>query len=195
MELGRCKEALESHERAIALQPGYAEAWSDRGNTLARLKHHEPALESYGQAIALRPDYATAHLNRALCTLLLGDYASGWGEYEWRWQDERREKYRRDFAQPLWLGAQHLQGKTILLHSDQGLGDTLHFCRYAQLVAASGAKVILEVQPELLPLLAGLQGVAPALAKGSALPPFDFHCPLLARADCLYAGAIRNAAD
>ncbi|MEQ1935217.1 MAG: hypothetical protein ABL962_15255, partial [Fimbriimonadaceae bacterium] len=81
--------------------------------------------------------------------------------------------------QQLWLGNAPLEGKTILLHSEQGYGDTLHFCRYAKLVAALGARVILEVQPTLLPLLANLEGTHQVIPKGDALPHFDYHCPLL----------------
>ena len=80
--------------------------------------------------------------------------------------------------QPLWLGETPLAGKTILLHAEQGLGDTVQFARYAPLLARAGAKVVLEVQPELKALLAGLDGVAAVVARGEPLPPFDVHCPL-----------------
>ena len=83
----------------------------------------------------------------------MGDFARGWQEYEWRWKLEQRDNGRRDFQQPLWLGGETLEGRTILLHSELGLGDTLLFCRYAKEVAGLGAKVVLEVQPPLLPLL------------------------------------------
>ena len=178
-DLDRHNEALVSFERAIALKPDFAEAYYNRGNTLRELRRHTDALVSYQRAIALRPDYASAHWNLADCHLLLGDFANGWKEYEWRWKLNQREHGKRDFAQPLWSGAQPLKGRKVLLHSEMGLGDTLLFCRYAKEVAALGAQVVLEVQPPLLLLLAGLEGVAGTVPHGAPLPAFDYHCPLL----------------
>jgi len=178
-ELNRFSEALKSYERAIALKPDYAEAFYNRGNVLRDLHRHRQAIDSYERALALKPDYASAHWNLADCRLLLGDFALGWQEYEWRWKLEQRDNARRDFRQPLWLGEESLEGRTILLHSELGLGDTLLFCRYATAVASLGGKVILEIQPPLLPLLADLEGVTQAVARGAPLPPFDCHCPLM----------------
>ena len=178
-ELDRPAEALESHDRGIALKPDYAEAFYNRGNALRDLHRHGEAVESYERALALKPDYASAHWNLADCRLLLGDFARGWQEYEWRWKLEQRDNGRRDFQQPLWLGGETLEGRTILLHSELGLGDTLLFCRYAKEVAGLGAKVVLEVQPPLLPLLADLEGVTQAMPRGALLPEFDYHCPLM----------------
>ena len=178
-ELNRPAEALQSHERAIAFSPKYAEAFYNRGNVLRDLNRHVEAIDSYERALALKPDYAAAHWNLADCCLLLGDFARGWQEYEWRWKLAQRENAVRNFQQPLWLGAQALQGRTILLHSELGLGDTLQFCRYATAVAALGARVILEVQPTLLPLLADLEGVVQTVPRGAPLPAFDYHCPLM----------------
>jgi len=177
-ELDRPAEALESCERSTALAPNYAEAFYNRGNAFRDLNRHEEAIDSYERAIALKPDYADAHWNLADCRLLLGDFAHGWQEYEWRWKLEQRGNARQEFQQPLWLGAQPLEGRTILLHTELGQGDTLHFCRYAKRVAALGAKVVLEVQPALLPLLADLEGVTQAVPRGAPLPAFDYHCPL-----------------
>jgi len=178
-DLQRPAEALRSYERALALKPDYAEAYNNRGNALGDLKRPEEALRSYEQAIALEPDYASAHWNLALCRLLLGDFALGWQGYEWRLKQDQHTGQGRDFVQPLWLGAQALKDKTILLHSEQGLGDTLQFCRYATEVAALGANVLLEVQPSLAQLLADLEGVTQVLQKDSPLPAFDYHCPLM----------------
>jgi Tetratricopeptide repeat len=178
-DLERHAEALASFERAIALRPGYARAFYNRGNSLRELHRHRDAVDSFERAIALEPDYASAHWNLADCHLLLGDFARGWSEYEWRWKLKQREAVRRDFPQPLWLGSSPLKGRTILLHSEMGLGDTLLFCRYAKEVAALGAKVVLEVQPALFPLLANLEGAAEVLPVGAALPDFDCHCPLM----------------
>jgi hypothetical protein len=113
--------------------------------------------------------------------LFQGDFDRGWRGYEWRWKNARRLGIGevRNFKQPLWLGEESIAGKRLLLHSEAGLGDTVHFCRYVTLSAARGATVLLEVQPPLLGLLANLEGVSQVIAKGSPLPPFDYHCPLL----------------
>jgi tetratricopeptide (TPR) repeat protein len=178
-ELDRPADALEDYERALTLNPDDAETLYNRGNALRDLHRHAEAIDSYERALALEPDHASAHWNLADCRLLLGDFARGWTEYEWRWRLPQRKEARRDFQQPLWLGSPTPEGRTILLHSELGFGDTLQFCRYATKVAALGAKVILEVQPALLPLLTGLEGVAQVIAQGASLPEFDFYCPLM----------------
>ena len=178
-ELDRSVEALQSHERALLISPDLAEAHYNRGNALRELHRHRDAIASYERALALKPDHASAHWNLADCLLLTGEFARGWQHYEWRWKLADRRDSARDFSAPLWLGAQPLAGKTILLHSELGLGDTILFCRYATRVAALGAKVILEAQPSLVPVLIGLEGVALTLPRGAPLPEFDFHCPLM----------------
>lgn len=177
--LQRPDEALQAYDRAIALNPLHAQAHSDRGNVLEELRRLDEAQTSYEQAIALQPDHAQAHWNRSLLLLLKGDFERGWPLYEWRWEDPRLAASRRRWQQPQWTGQSSLAGKTVLLHAEQGLGDTLQFCRYAALVQQLGAQVLLEVQPPLVPLLRGLAGVDHLFGKGDDLPPFDFHCPLL----------------
>jgi tetratricopeptide (TPR) repeat protein len=179
-ELSRLDDALENYDRAIALKPDYAEAYGNRGNVLKDLKQFEAAVDNYERAVTIRPEYASAHLGYSLTLLSMGDFRRGWEEYEWRWKSEKLHSKtdKRNFSKPLWLGVEPLQGKTILLYAEQGLGDTLQFCRYAKLVSNLGARVVLEVQPTLLDLLATLDGPAQVLAKGSALPAFDYQCPL-----------------
>jgi tetratricopeptide (TPR) repeat protein len=174
---GREQDALAAYEGALSAAPNYPSAWTNRGMALAALNRHRDALASYDRALALAPDNADVHFNRALSLLTIGDYAQGLVEYEWRWKREGAGS-RRDLRKPLWLGERPLAGKTILLHAEQGLGDTLMFVRYAPLLARMGARVVLEVQPELKNLLAGLEGVSSIAAHGEPLPPFDVHCPL-----------------
>lgn len=178
-QLGHMAEALASYDAALAIQPAYWEVLGNRGNVLQKLNRYEEACTSYENALALNPSFADAHWNLGLCRLTCGDFANGWPEIEWRWQTREFNAHRRDFSQPLWLGDRSISGKTILLHAEQGLGDTLQFCRYAPMVAALGATVLLEVQGALRPLLGGLDGVSELLVQGEALPAFDFHCPLL----------------
>ena len=179
LDLDRPAEALESCERALALDPGDANAHYHRGNALRDLDRLDEAVASFERAVELSPRHAAAHWNLADGLLMRGDFARGWEEYEWRWTLESRSSLRRELPGPLWLGEPPLEGRTILLHSELGLGDTLQFCRYAGEVARRGAKVVLEVQVPLVPLLRTLEGPAQVLPKGSALPAFDFHCPLM----------------
>ena len=178
-DLNRPLEAKDSYERALAASSGFADAWNNLGLTFVDMNRHADALACYERALTLAPDSAETHWNRALCLLQMGDLAAGFAEYEWRWQRQRIAPSRRTFDAPLWLGDASLDGKTILLHAEQGLGDTLQFCRYATLVAKQGARVVLEVQPELTRLLTGLEGVAALVTAGEPLPAFDYHCPLL----------------
>ena len=177
--LGRVEEAIPSYDRALALQSDLVEAHANRGIALQALGRFDEALAGYDRAVAIAPDGALGHWNRALLRLLRGEFEAGWAEYEWRWKTGGLNFPDRGFAQPLWLGREPLAGRTILLHAEQGLGDTIQFCRYVPLVRERGARVILEVQPPLLRLLAHLDGAAQIIARGSALPPFDCHCPLL----------------
>lgn len=174
-DLKRLDEALASYDRAIEIEPELAEAHNNRGVVLKDLRRLDEAQASYERAIEIGPDYASAHLNLSLLHLLTGDFRRGWEGYEWR----RKELQIENFAQPLWMGAETLTGKTILLHSEQGFGDTLQFSRYAKMVADLGARVIVRVPETLLALLETLDGVAQLVAKDTALPEFDYHCPLL----------------
>jgi tetratricopeptide (TPR) repeat protein len=177
--LKRYEEALAACDRCIALQPDHAQAHCNRGATLQDLMRFNEALASYNRALASEPDFASAHNNAALCRLLIGDYECGWREHEWRWQTDQLADERRSFQQPLWLGSSELAGKTILLHAEQGFGDTLQFCRYVPLVAARGARVVLEVQRPLQHVMRSLEGAAEVISRGEPLPDFDLHCPLL----------------
>jgi tetratricopeptide (TPR) repeat protein len=178
-ELKRFDEALASYDRALVVRPEFAEAFCNRGNTQQELKRFEEALASYDRALAVRPDYAEAHWNDALLRLLTGDFSRGWTKYEWRWKNESQALTKRNFSQPLWLGAEAIDGKAILLHNEQGFGDTIQFCRYVPLVAARGARVILEVERPLQELMTSLAGATQVISEGDPLPDFDFQCPLL----------------
>jgi tetratricopeptide (TPR) repeat protein len=176
--LGRYAESLAAFDRVVALLPQHVLAWNNRGNTLSALKRHADAIASFARAIALQPDYADAHFNQSLALLACGDYGRGFAAYEWRWKRTGMPAARRNYGRPLWLGEFPLARKTILVHSEQGLGDTMQFARYVPLLARAGATVVLEVQAELKSLLARLAGVSRIIARGEALPAFDVQCPL-----------------
>jgi hypothetical protein len=143
------------------------------------LQQLDAALGSYERALQAQPDYPEAHWNKSLALLLAGDFAQGLPLYEWRWHPHNRGPGTAVFTQALWLGSTALTGKTLLLHAEQGLGDTLMFCRYADLLRSWGARVLLEVPQPLHRLLQGLNGVDQLLVQGQARGDFDLHCPLL----------------
>ncbi|VWC70048.1 TPR domain-containing protein [Burkholderia aenigmatica] len=179
LETHRYDDALDDLACVIAATPRDKLAHFHRGSALRALRRHEDALRAYAQAIDIDPDYAHAHCMRAFLCLSIGDFGAGWAEYEWRWRDSQLDGSRRDFAQPRWTHGMPLDGQTILLYPEQGLGDTLQFCRYVPLVKALGARVVVEAPVELKALFATLDGVDVLVARGDPLPPFDLHCPLL----------------
>ena len=179
-KLDRLEEALHDHNCALNLKPDYAEAYSNRGNVLRELRRFDEALASYEQAIKLNPDCANIYLNKAVALLIMGDYQQAWHLFEWRWQENQslRESMPA-FTQPRWLGELPLAGKTILLHSEQGMGDSLQFCRYVPLVKAQGATVLLQVEHHLFELFRSLAGVDALFKLGETVPPFDYYCSLM----------------
>lgn len=181
LELQDPQSALASYEQAMALDPHNAEIFSNRGVTLHQLGRLDEAIASHEQAVALQPERAEGHWNLGNALLLAGDLRRGWQEYEWRWRHSGLKLLarRETPAQPLWSGQPPLQGKTLLLQAEQGLGDTLQFCRYARLAAERGARVLLEVQTPLHGVLQGLDGVAAVLTPAAPLPSLDYRCPLL----------------
>ena len=178
-DLGNYDEALAAYGMALSIAPEYAAALDNRGATLMELGRYDEAIEDFSRAVALQPDFASAHFDESLARLVKGDFATGWRKYEWRWKDPALGQEVRNFAVPRWDGKASLAGKTVLVHAEQGLGDTIQFVRYLPKLAALGATVILEVQPQLAKLVKGIAGSSTTLSRGQALPPFDYHCPLL----------------
>jgi tetratricopeptide (TPR) repeat protein len=178
VRLNQPVEAIASYDSALAAMPRHPQILTNRGHALRRLDRPAEALVDFKAALAAAPEFPEAHFEAAMTLLTLGDFDAGWKEYEWRWKAGAFARHRRQFNAPLWLGDEPVSGKTILLHAEQGFGDTIQFIRYAPLLGGRGAKVICEVQPELQPLLARLEGVT-VVAAGAPLPAFDLHCPLL----------------
>jgi tetratricopeptide (TPR) repeat protein len=178
----RDDEAAACYRRAIELEPDYGVAHTNLGNVLMRLGDGPGMIRHYERAVELDPTSAGGHYNLALAWLRQGRYRESWPHHEWRWDFRELHLRKRRFAQPQWKGEAlggALHGDTILLHAEQGLGDTLQFVRYAQLVAERGRRVVLEVQPPLKRLLKNLPGIDQVIAQGEALPEFDLHCPLM----------------
>jgi len=175
--LGRHADAIAAHDRALARVPDHAGAWLNRGQALAALNRLDEALASYAKANELRKDHPDTLFNEALALLTSGDYRRGFARYEARWRRSGMPA-PRSRGRPLWLGEYPPSRKTMLIHAEQGLGDSIQFARYVPLLARQGAKVVLEVQPELVTIMARLEGAAAVIARGAAPPPFDLHCPL-----------------
>lgn len=188
---GRLDAALAAYREALARKPDYPAAVCNLGRVMQQLGQHDEALAHYDRALRMDPALAEAHANRATVLLALGRLREGWEEYEWRWRVKGFTTPRRDFGRPLWDGAE-LGGRSILIHSEQGLGSAIQFARYAGLVASRGGRVIVECQRPLTRLFASLalDPKAPVahlgahlgvriVAKGDPLPDFDVHAPLM----------------
>ncbi len=178
-------EAVACFQRTLTLKPDHAKACNCLGNAFFDQGKLEDSFAHCKRAVELKPDFYDAQMNVSLLQLQQGDYRTGWRNYEVRW----KVYTARRFAQPLWQGAaaldradgqeERIQGRRILLHAEQGLGDSLQFLRYVPLVHAAGGTVILDIPPQLRRLAAQLPGVATLVNTGDPLPPFDCHCPLM----------------
>jgi FKBP-type peptidyl-prolyl cis-trans isomerase 2 len=176
-EKAQFDEALMCFQRVLQLKPDHAGAFYNLGNTLVAKGRFEEAMASYKKAIEINPGHADAQWSLGLINLRLGNFEEGWKGYEWRWK-LKDVMPKRDFSQPLWDGSD-IRERTILIHAEQGFGDTIQFIRYATLVARRGAKVLVECQKELVSLLGNTEGVSQVIAQGERIPDFDVHCPLL----------------
>ena len=170
-ELDRYEEAVEACRAALRLKPDFLPALYTLGLALKDLGRLDEAIAAY-RAVAQRdPDFAEARYGEGYARLLAGDFAGGWPLYEWR---RRLFPQRVVHREPQWTG-QDIAGKTLLIHAEQGIGDTIQFLRYVPLALARGAKVILEVQPSLVRLLSDFG----AIGFGDPRPPVDLHCPMM----------------
>jgi tetratricopeptide (TPR) repeat protein len=186
-EVGRLDEALQDCTRAIELDPRLAEAVYNRGNVLKGLKRPDEALRDYDRAIALRPGLAEAHWNRAVCTLLMGRFDEGWRLYERRLR--KPELPASLVTGTVWSAAGSLEGKTLYICAEQGLGDTIQFCRYALLAAEKGAEVVLAVQDPLVRLMRSLGANVRIMGTTADPPASDFHIALLSMPFAFHTGA------
>ncbi len=176
---GQHAEARAHYDRAIALRPGFTEAYFNRAVLSLETLDMAAGLADFENAIAADPNHAMAHRAASAVLLATGEFKRGWDEYEWRWRGGQPDDRNRDFGAPRWQGDFDLAGKRILLHAEQGFGDTIQFVRYVPMVAALGARIVLEVQPALLPLFAGLAHVETLIGWRDPIPPVDCHCPLM----------------
>ncbi|MBF0416494.1 MAG: tetratricopeptide repeat protein [Magnetococcales bacterium] len=172
------EEATRQFHRALAIQPGYGEAWYNLGNVLRELRRWDESLAAYDQALALRPDFAEAHFAKGVVYLLLGDAARGWPLYEWRWK--KQDFLPHGYDQPQWRGEVLGAGKTLLVHCEQGYGDSIQFIRYLPLVKKnSGARVVLVCPQPLQRLFQKIAAIDQLVTAVADIPPCDSQISLM----------------
>lgn len=174
IETGKFELALAESDKVLQQQPNDIAAETNCGNALAALGRIAEAEGHYRRALQIAPDEAETHYNLGLALLLDGRFRDGWDEYEWR--SRRRGARTRSVPAPLWSG-EPLGGRVLLVHAEQGFGDTIQFCRFIRLL--DGERLVLEVPRPLVRLVATLPGIESVVASGEPLPPFDLHCPML----------------
>jgi tetratricopeptide (TPR) repeat protein len=189
-ERGALDEAVAAYRNAILGLPDLPENHYNLGNALRARLALDEAVRAYDRALELRPFYPNARLNQSLVFLLRGDFGRGWEGFEWRLQTDEVE--RRHLSAPFWRG-EALAGRCLLLHAEQGLGDTIQCLRYLPTLAARGGRVILEVQPSLRRLVDDMidRGRLPSIevrSRGEELPAFDCHLPLMSLHRLFHAG-------
>ncbi|WP_432735466.1 tetratricopeptide repeat protein [Maridesulfovibrio sp. FT414] len=174
--MGRLKEAVSCHRRAVELDRKFYDAYYNMGLVLQDLGKLDESIRIFDYCLKRKPGNVNINWDRSLALLAKGDFLNGFEAYEYRWQ--REELRERHFRQLLWDGSP-LEGRRLFLYTEQGFGDTLHFCRYVTEAARAGGKVVLECQPELKSLLKGLEGLDDILSTGDPLPEFDVQAPLM----------------
>ncbi|QVN22688.1 tetratricopeptide repeat protein [Burkholderia pyrrocinia] len=178
-QFGRYDEALASHAAAAAAPADAAQALFTRALARQHLDDYDAALADYADACRRDPHHGAARRSEAFCRLLMGDFDAGWRQHETRWDAADVVLHRRHADRLLWTGDEPLAGRTLLLHAEQGYGDTLQFCRYASLAHDLGATVIVEAPAALGELLGTLRGVSRIVTDGQPTPAFDLQCPLM----------------
>jgi len=177
-ELGQQNEAINRYKQALAIKPDYAKAYNNMGMALQELGQQNEAISHYELAIKINPDYAEAHFNLAFVYLLVGNFKKGWIEYEWRHKLKVNIEHERNYSMPQWDG-QPLNGKSILLHAEQGIGDVIQFVRYAHEISTTNSNIILACHKELHSLLSGMKGLSKIVGLDEEPDNYDFQCPLL----------------
>lgn len=177
-ELGRLEEADDILQAALRIQPDMKELHVNLANVRIAQRRHTEALACFARVFELDPESASSHFVCGMVHLVEGDFENGWREYEWRWRTEKYQPQWNRLTVPAWQG-QPLDGKTLFVHVEQGIGDTLQFVRYLPLIEKTGGRIVLEVQPPLSRLMATLPALDSIVVKGEELPNMDFHVPLL----------------
>jgi GT2 family glycosyltransferase/Flp pilus assembly protein TadD len=177
-EQGKFDEAIESYQRALNIRNDHLDAHSNLCVVLKEKGNLKEAEKCCRKLIKIAPDFPEARWNLALIQLLAGKLKEGWEGYEWRWKKQDFAAAQRGFPRPLWTGFK-IDGKTILIHTEQGYGDAIQFIRYVPMLVERGVRVIVECPRELKSLMATFEGISKVFARGESLPDFDVHCPIM----------------
>jgi len=176
--LGRFEEAIDCYRKAMELQPSLPQVWYNLGKCYGEAGQPLNALDAYNRQLELDGGHPSARWNRSLVNLALGNFQDGWRDYELRWQATPAAVGRRKFTIPAWTG-EPLNGKTLFIYAEQGLGDTIQFIRYAPLVVERGACVIVECQPELVRLIQSMPSIEKVIPQGSPTPSCDYQIAMM----------------
>ncbi len=181
--LGRHEESLAACIETLRLLPIDPRAAIQHGESLQWCGRYDEAFAEFDRAIAMNSYQAEARVAKATLTLLLGDLPTGFSLYEARWHTsawhESRRRMLREYTKPLWLGETGIAGKALLIYAEQGYGDAIHFCRYAPLAVAAGARVIVETNEPLVDLMTTLDGVSQVISDKAPQPDHDLRCPMM----------------
>ncbi|MEZ6078788.1 MAG: tetratricopeptide repeat protein [Pirellulaceae bacterium] len=183
-KMGRLEESIEWLQSAVEQKSDCAEALCNLGNTYGDMGESQSAMECYRKAILCQADYTQARLNRAIGLLRREEFSEGWMEYEWRWK--LKECPRRNFGKPRWDGRELNENEVLLVHAEQGLGDTLQMVRYIKQLKSRGTRIVLECQKALVPFLTLNEVADTVLPIGDKYPEYDFHIPLMSLPSLLF---------
>ena len=175
---GRAAEAIGSHRTALSINPNLASAYNNIGNAYVDQEMWGEAIASFNRAIHIDASNPEPHWNLSLVLLLTGDLKNGFREYEWRWEKRDFSSRIRDFAQPMWDGSP-LDGRRLLLHAEQGKGDSIQFIRYLKEIDKGGGSIIVECQDPLVRLFSTFSELDTIISAGESIPDFDLHAPLM----------------
>ena len=176
---GNVNQAIDDYTRAIQIQKAHHQAYNNRGVAYREKGAFTLALSDFNCSASLQENFSESLFNKGMMLWMLGEHTKAWPLLEHRWETKQFTSKIRNFSQPTWLGDISIKGKKVLLHSEQGLGDTIQFCRFIKLVQKLDAEIFLEVEEPLINIMSCLVKPQNILAKGSKLPTFDFHCPLM----------------
>lgn len=177
-DLGRRDEALKAYARSCALRDDAAEPYNNMGTLFAERGEIDKAMGCFRRAMELDPKFGEPFMNLGMCLMLKGKFEEGLRHYEQRWHTRKLPLRPRGFEQPQWIG-QNIAGKTLLIHAEQGMGDTFQFIRYAPLLARRGVRVVAEMQVEVIDVIRRMSSIAEVVVTGEPLPKFDWHCPTM----------------
>ncbi len=176
--IGPFEAIFENYEKALLCKPDYYEVLNNRGLLYHCLQKYDAAIKDFSRVTEINPQYAEAFWNKSMSLLMKGEFLQGWDLFEWRWKLPHNPQNLIS-SKPKWLGCESIMGKTLLIYSEQGFGDSIQFCRYAKLAADAGAIVLFQVEKQLVSILSRTPGVTHVFSKEDTLPPFDFQCPMM----------------